>query len=64
MKDAYRELIEKLSVSDRFLITGMFWETARDMIADSAPKDLTENELKRYIYEKMYKEPAPEGLWE
>lgn len=64
MKDAYRELMEKLTKSDRFLITGMFWETASDIIADSAPKGLTENELKRYIYEKMHKEPAPAGLWE
>jgi len=64
MKDAHRELMEKLSESDRFLITGMFWETARDIIADNAPKGPTENELKRYIYEKMYKEPAPSGLWE
>jgi len=63
MKDAYRELMEKLSVSDRFLITGIFWETARDIIADNAPKGHSENELKRHIYEKMYKEPAPAGLW-
>ncbi len=64
MIDPYRELWEKLTESDRFLITGLFWETARDIIADNAPKGLSDNQLKRYIYETMYKEPAPAGLWE
>jgi hypothetical protein len=64
MKEAYRELMEKLTESDRYMITGIFFDTARDIIVDNAPKELTENELKRYVYEKMYKEPAPPGVWE
>ena len=63
MKNAYKNLIDKLSVSDRFLVTSLFWDTARDIIVDNAPKNLSENQLKRYVYEKMYNEPAPSELW-
>ena len=63
MKNAYKNLIDKLSVSDRFLVTSLFWDTARDIIVDNAPKNLSENQLKRYIYEKMYNEPAQSGWW-
>jgi hypothetical protein len=61
MNEAYRKLIDKLSVSERLLITSLFFDTARDIIEDNAPEGLSENQLRRYVYERMYKEPAPPG---
>ncbi len=63
MNDPYKELIDKLSESERMLVTYLFWDTAKQIILDNAPKDLSENQLKRYVYEKMYDEPAPAGVW-
>lgn len=61
---AKRELWNKLTVEERFLIADQFFATAKDIIIDNAPKHLSDNQLKRYVYEKMYDEPAPKGLWE
>jgi hypothetical protein len=36
MKEAYRELMEKLNESDRLMIAGIFFDTARDIIVDNA----------------------------
>ncbi len=61
---AKRKLWEKLTMEERLLITDQFYMTAKDIIIDNAPKDLSENQLKRYVYEKMHNEPPPPGLWE
>lgn len=63
MRDSYRPLMNKLSESDRLLVVSLFWDTAREIIVDNAPKGLSENQLKRYVYEKMYDESAPPGIW-
>ncbi len=63
MKDALKELWSKLTESERLLICAKFHETARDIIIDNAPRELSENQLKRYVYEKMCHEPAPPDLW-
>ena len=63
MNDLYKPLINKLTESERILITSLFWDTARKIIVDIAPKELSDNQLKRYVYEKMYSEPAPSDLW-
>jgi len=63
MNHPYKELIDKLNASERLLITSLFWDTAKEIIVDNAPRDLNENQLKRYVYEKMYGEPAPAGAW-
>ena len=60
---AKRKLWQKLTVEERFLITDQFYMTAKAIIIDNAPKDLSENQLKRYVYEKMYNEPPPNELW-
>ena len=61
--DSVDELMNRLTPSDRMLITSLFWDTAKKIIVDNAPRDLSENELKRYVYEKMYDEPPPVDLW-
>ena len=63
MNDPYRELIDKLSESDRLLVVSLFWDTARRIIVDNAPNGLSENQLKRYVYEKMYEVSAPSEVW-
>jgi hypothetical protein len=63
MRHQLQEIWEKLTVSERVLICAQFYETARDIIVDNAPKDLTENQLKRYVYEKMYHEVPPAEFW-
>ncbi|MBX3244576.1 MAG: hypothetical protein KF685_08995 [Acidobacteria bacterium] len=64
LSEAKRKLWEKLTMEERLLITDQFFMTAKDIIIDNAPKHLSENQLKRYVYEKMYHEPPPKGLWE
>ena len=63
MKDPLQEVWSKLTESDRFLVCAQFFETARDIIIDNAPKDLSENQLKRYVYEKLYHEAPPAEIW-
>ena len=64
LSQAKRKLWEKLTMEERVLIMDQFYMTARDIILDNAPKHLSENQLKRYVYANMYNEPAPKGLWE
>lgn len=62
--DAAKQVLwRKLTVEERFLIADHFFMTAKELIIENAPKDLSENQLKRYVYEKMYEEPPPAGLW-
>jgi hypothetical protein len=60
---AKQELWQKLTVEERFLIADQFFMTAKELIVENAPKGLSENQLKRYVYENMYEEPPPTGLW-
>lgn len=64
MTKEYRALMEKLTIDDRYLILDIFFSTAKKLIIENAPKDLDENQLKRYVYQRMYDEPPPAGLWE
>jgi hypothetical protein len=54
---------KKLTVEERFLIADQFFMTSKELIIENAPKELSENQLKRYVYEKMYNEPPPTELW-
>jgi hypothetical protein len=58
-----QEIWSKLTESERLLVCAQFHESARDIIIDNAPKDLSENQLKRYVYEKLYHESAPADIW-
>lgn len=60
---AKRNLWQKLSVEERFLLADHFFMTAKEIIIDNAPRGLSENQLKRYVYEKMYNEPPPDEIW-
>jgi len=64
MTKEYRALMEKLTIEDHYLILDIFFSTAKKLIIENAPSDLDENQLKRYVYQRMYDEPPPAGLWE
>jgi hypothetical protein len=61
---AKQALWKKLTEEERLLIADQFYMTAKKIIIDNAPQELSENQLKRYAYEKMYDELPPLGLWE
>lgn len=63
MSDPYQGFFERLFASVRMLITCLLSNTANDLVVENAVKNLNENQLKRYVYEKMYYEPPPNGLW-
>ena len=63
MSDQFRDLCQKLTIEERFLILANYFETTKKIIAENAPSGLSENQLKRYVYEKMYDEPAPAEIW-
>jgi len=60
---AKQKLWQKLTVEERFLIADQFYMTSKELIIENAPTNLTENQLKRYVYEKIYNEPPPADLW-
>lgn len=63
LRAAKHELFQKLTVEERLLIADHFFVTAKEIIIDNAPENLNENQLKRYVYEKMYNEAPPADLW-
>lgn len=63
LRVARRELFQRLTIEERLLIADHFFITAKEIIIDNAPQNLNENEMKRYVFEKMYNEPPPAELW-
>ena len=47
------------SGAERFVMGARMFEAAREMVLASFPPDLTESELKRRLYERIYGEPLP-----
>jgi hypothetical protein len=58
MRAQHQQIWDKPTESERLLICAQFDETARDIIIDNAPKELSENQLERCVYETMYHEPC------
>ncbi len=71
LKDTTREVEEmqndlwmRRSTADRAeFMFGMF-ATARRLLINSLPKNLSERELKKQIYERTYGEPLPADFFE
>jgi hypothetical protein len=49
----------RLPGSTRFAMGTQMFDSARAMIIASLPKDLTEQEFKRHLYERIYGETLP-----
>ena len=66
MKDTTREIEElqnelwmKRTPQERARFASAMFAAARDTIAASLPKNLSEKELKKQLYERTYGEPLP-----
>lgn len=47
------------SNEERFIMGAKMFDTARDLILASAPRDLSGLPLKRWLYQRIYGEAAP-----
>jgi hypothetical protein len=54
-----RQKLMARSPEERFLMGIRMFDAARDMVLASLPKDLSADELKRRLFERIYGEPAP-----
>jgi hypothetical protein len=54
-----RDRMTNLSGSERFIIGCQMFESARAILVASFPKDLTTQEFKRRLYERIYGERLP-----
>ena len=50
------------SGAERFVMGARMFEAARAMVLASFPDDLSEGELKRRLYERIYGEPLPSDM--
>jgi hypothetical protein len=57
--DLVRARVMALSGAERFLIGGRMFEAARAMVLASLPKDLSETERNRRLYERFYGDALP-----
>ena len=56
-----RDRIMKFSGAERFIIGARMFESARAVVLASLPKDISEAERKRILYERFYGEPFHEA---
>ena len=56
-----RDRIMKFSGAERFIIGARMFESARAVVLASLPKDISEAERKRILYERVYGEPFREA---
>ena len=56
-----RDRIMKFSGAERFIIGARMFESARAIVLASLPKDISEAERKRILYERFYGEPFREA---
>ena len=57
-----RSRIMARSGAERFVMGVRMFEAARAMVLASFPDDLSEGELKRRLYERIYGEPLPSDM--
>jgi hypothetical protein len=56
---AVRDRIMKFSGSERFIMGARMFESARAIVLASLPGDISESELKRRLYQRVYGEELP-----
>ncbi len=57
------EMMKKLSSNRRIELACEMFQTAREMIIDSMPKNLSEREFKGQLYFRIYGERLPEDFF-
>lgn len=57
------EMMRKLSSNRRIELACEMFQTAREMIIDSLPKNLSEQEFKKQLYFRTYGEHLPEDFF-
>ena len=55
----YRSMLMRLTPEERFIRGALMFDAARAMVLASLPKDLSPDELRRRLYERMYGEALP-----
>lgn len=56
-----RQKLMARSGEERFLMGVRAFEAARDMVLASLPADLSEEERRRQLFQRVYGEPLPDG---
>lgn len=62
VKKIFRELLMSRSEEERMIMCAEMFDSAREVIIASLPKDLSEKELKRQIFERTYGYPLPDDF--
>jgi len=57
--ELYRFMLTQLSGEERLLRASRMFDSAREMILASFPKDLSVAEVRRRLYQRIYNEPLP-----
>jgi hypothetical protein len=57
-----RDRIMKLSGAERFVISARMFESARIIVLASLPRNISETERKRMLYERFYGERLPRAV--
>lgn len=60
--ELYRSLLSRLSGEERLMRASRMFDSAREMILASLPKNLSPAEVRRRLYQRMYGEPLPEDF--
>jgi hypothetical protein len=55
----FHQRIMALSGEERFMMGVRLFEAARDMVIASMPTDLSPEEFKRQLFQRIYGEPLP-----
>jgi hypothetical protein len=59
IKALYHAMWMRLPPEERFIRGALMFDAARAMVLASLPKNLSPDELRRRLYERMYGEPLP-----
>jgi hypothetical protein len=57
--ELYQFMLMQLTPEERFIRGAMMFDAARAMVLASLPKDLSPDELRHRLYERIYGEPLP-----
>ncbi|MGN6552359.1 MAG: hypothetical protein ACTHLW_01305 [Verrucomicrobiota bacterium] len=54
-----RQKLMARSGSERFVMGAQMFDAARAVVLASLPKELSQEELKRQLFQRLYAQPAP-----
>jgi hypothetical protein len=64
IKEVHRQMLMSRTEEERFLMCSDMFEGGREIILSTMPPGLSEQDQKRYIYERTYGEPLPEDFFD